>query len=173
VGSVDRSVWHGQSGRFPALAVSRLKEPGMHPDGGGLYLQISKAGARFSALMPPAWTPTDRWCRRARGRQGAAWKPRGCVTTGRVPAGLDSPCARRPTRSVVGTEKPAARFRDRHSHNQAPPQLVANLETSLGATWPRRSESECFSSPAIPRFAANAAMAQYGSESEPGETSGR
>jgi hypothetical protein len=43
-------------GRLTALAVRGLK-PGMHPDGGGLYLQISKAGARFSALMPPAWTP--------------------------------------------------------------------------------------------------------------------
>jgi hypothetical protein len=33
-------------GRLTALAVSRLSEPGMHPDGGGLYLQISKTGAR-------------------------------------------------------------------------------------------------------------------------------
>jgi integrase len=33
-------------GRLTALTVSRLKERGMYPDGGGLYLQISKTGAR-------------------------------------------------------------------------------------------------------------------------------
>ena len=32
--------------RLTALKVSRLKEPGMHPDGGGLYLQITTSGAR-------------------------------------------------------------------------------------------------------------------------------
>ena len=32
--------------RLNALAVSRLTEPGMYPDGGGLYLAISKTGVR-------------------------------------------------------------------------------------------------------------------------------
>jgi Arm DNA-binding domain len=33
-------------GKLTALAVSRLKKSGMYPDGGGLYLQITKTGAR-------------------------------------------------------------------------------------------------------------------------------
>jgi integrase len=33
-------------GRLKPLAVSRAKRPGLHPDGGGLYLQITKAGVR-------------------------------------------------------------------------------------------------------------------------------
>ncbi len=35
-----------QIGRLSALAVSRAKKPGMHADGGGLYLQVSTSGAR-------------------------------------------------------------------------------------------------------------------------------
>ncbi len=35
-----------QIGRLSALAVSRAKKPGMHADGGGLYLQVSANGAR-------------------------------------------------------------------------------------------------------------------------------
>ena len=33
-------------GRLNALSVSRAKLPGMYPDGGGLYLQVTSAGAR-------------------------------------------------------------------------------------------------------------------------------
>jgi integrase len=33
-------------GRLTALVVSRLKEPGMYPDGAGLYLQVLKTGVR-------------------------------------------------------------------------------------------------------------------------------
>jgi integrase len=33
-------------GRLKALTVARLKAPGLYPDGGGLYLQISGAGGR-------------------------------------------------------------------------------------------------------------------------------
>ena len=33
-------------GRLNPLAVSRAKRPGLHSDGGGLYLQITKAGVR-------------------------------------------------------------------------------------------------------------------------------
>jgi integrase len=33
-------------GRLNPLAVSRAKRPGLYPDGGGLYLQITKAGAK-------------------------------------------------------------------------------------------------------------------------------
>jgi len=33
-------------GRLTALKVERLKEPGMHADGGGLYLRITPQGAR-------------------------------------------------------------------------------------------------------------------------------
>jgi hypothetical protein len=33
-------------GRLSALAVSRLREPGFYADGGGLYLQITKASVR-------------------------------------------------------------------------------------------------------------------------------
>ena len=33
-------------GRLSALAVSREKRPGMHADGGGLWLQVTKSGAR-------------------------------------------------------------------------------------------------------------------------------
>src|SRR5215469_318106 len=32
-------------GRLPAVALPRLG-PGLHPDGGGLYLQVTKGGAR-------------------------------------------------------------------------------------------------------------------------------
>ena len=35
-----------QMGRLTALAVSRAKTEGMHADGGGLYLQVTGAGAR-------------------------------------------------------------------------------------------------------------------------------
>lgn len=33
-------------GRLSSLAFGRLKEPGLYPDGGGLYLQISRLGGR-------------------------------------------------------------------------------------------------------------------------------
>jgi hypothetical protein len=33
-------------GKFSALAVSRLRDTGMHSDGGGLYLQVTPSGAR-------------------------------------------------------------------------------------------------------------------------------
>lgn len=33
-------------GRLSALKVSRVREPGMHADGGGLYLQVSAAGTK-------------------------------------------------------------------------------------------------------------------------------
>lgn len=33
-------------GRLNALTVSRAKTPGMYPDGGGMYLQVSANGAR-------------------------------------------------------------------------------------------------------------------------------
>jgi integrase len=33
-------------GRLNPLAVSRAKRPGLHPDGGGLYLQITRAGVK-------------------------------------------------------------------------------------------------------------------------------
>lgn len=36
--------------RLSALAVSRATRPGMHPDGNGLYLQVSSAGARSWVL---------------------------------------------------------------------------------------------------------------------------
>ena len=48
--------------------------------------------------------PTYAGCRRARGRQGAAWKRRRCLTR-RVPAGLDAPCARRLQDLAVGMEE--------------------------------------------------------------------
>ena len=32
--------------RLKALAVTRTKKPGMYPDGGGLYLQVTKAGSK-------------------------------------------------------------------------------------------------------------------------------
>lgn len=32
--------------RLTALVVTRAKKPGMHPDGGGLYLQVTKSGAK-------------------------------------------------------------------------------------------------------------------------------
>jgi hypothetical protein len=32
--------------RLSSLAFGRLKDPGMYPDGGGLYLQISRLGGR-------------------------------------------------------------------------------------------------------------------------------
>lgn len=32
--------------RLSALAVGRLKEPGMYADGGGLYLQVSRSGTK-------------------------------------------------------------------------------------------------------------------------------
>ena len=35
-----------QIGRLTALAVSRAKTAGMYADGGGLYLQVTAAGAR-------------------------------------------------------------------------------------------------------------------------------
>jgi hypothetical protein len=35
-----------QMGRLTALAVSRAKSEGMYADGGGLYLQVTGAGAR-------------------------------------------------------------------------------------------------------------------------------
>ncbi len=36
----------GRIGRLTALAVSRSKRPGMHPDGGGLYLQVTGSQGR-------------------------------------------------------------------------------------------------------------------------------
>src|SRR5882672_2911005 len=33
-------------GRLTALKVARASKPGMHPDGGGLYLQVTGAGAK-------------------------------------------------------------------------------------------------------------------------------
>ncbi|HEX6956817.1 MAG TPA: integrase arm-type DNA-binding domain-containing protein [Ferrovibrio sp.] len=48
--------------RLKALAVSRLKEPGMHADGGGLYLQITEGGGRswiFRYRMGGRKTPRD------------------------------------------------------------------------------------------------------------------
>src|SRR5215471_5284962 len=33
-------------GRLSAVVVPKLKDPGLHPDGGGLYLQVTKGGAR-------------------------------------------------------------------------------------------------------------------------------
>jgi Arm DNA-binding domain len=53
VGSVDQSVGRDMArkiGRLTALEASRLSEPGMHPDGGGLYLQNSKTRARSWVL---------------------------------------------------------------------------------------------------------------------------
>src|SRR5437762_1737379 len=32
--------------RLTALAVERCKKPGYHPDGGGLYLQVSRGGGK-------------------------------------------------------------------------------------------------------------------------------
>ena len=32
--------------RLPTLTVTRTKKPGMYPDGGGLYLQVTKTGAK-------------------------------------------------------------------------------------------------------------------------------
>ncbi|MCH7831909.1 MAG: DUF4102 domain-containing protein, partial [Proteobacteria bacterium] len=32
--------------RLTALAATRAKKPGMHPDGGGLYLQVTGTGAK-------------------------------------------------------------------------------------------------------------------------------
>ena len=34
-------------GRLTALKVERAKKPGMHADGGGLYLQITSGGASW------------------------------------------------------------------------------------------------------------------------------
>jgi hypothetical protein len=33
-------------GKLTALKVTRLAEQGMYPDGGGLYLQVTGAGAK-------------------------------------------------------------------------------------------------------------------------------
>jgi integrase len=33
-------------GRLSAVALPKIREPGLHPDGGGLYLQVTKGGAR-------------------------------------------------------------------------------------------------------------------------------
>src|SRR5919202_623065 len=33
-------------GRLKPLQVSRVSEPGMYPDGGGLYLQVSRSGTK-------------------------------------------------------------------------------------------------------------------------------
>src|SRR5689334_6963862 len=33
-------------GKLTAMAVAKAKSPGMYPDGGGLYLQIARSGAR-------------------------------------------------------------------------------------------------------------------------------
>lgn len=33
-------------GRLSSLTVGRLKDPGLYPDGGGLYFQISPPGGR-------------------------------------------------------------------------------------------------------------------------------
>lgn len=46
--------------------------------------------ARTVAQVGGLAIPTYAGCRRARGRQGAAWKRRRCLS-GRVPAGLDAP----------------------------------------------------------------------------------
>jgi len=35
-----------EMGRLRALAVKRESQPGMHHDGGGLYLQVTAAGAK-------------------------------------------------------------------------------------------------------------------------------
>jgi hypothetical protein len=35
-----------QVGRLSALKVGRLREPGMYPDGAGLYLQVSRSGTK-------------------------------------------------------------------------------------------------------------------------------
>ena len=32
------------NGNLTALKVTRLREPGMYPDGGGLFLQVTKSG---------------------------------------------------------------------------------------------------------------------------------
>lgn len=49
-------------GRLSALAVGRLTEPGLYADGGGLYLQVSKAGGRswiFRYRLNGRKTPRD------------------------------------------------------------------------------------------------------------------
>src|SRR3954454_13980150 len=33
-------------GRLSAITVQKLKEPGLYPDGGGLYLQVSPSGSK-------------------------------------------------------------------------------------------------------------------------------
>ena len=49
--------------RLNALTVSRLKAPGMYPDGGGLYLQIK---ARQSELEAQPAPPSKSWVFRYR-----------------------------------------------------------------------------------------------------------
>jgi len=39
----------GEGGRLNSLAVAKLAKPGMHADGGGLYLHIGKTGAALRA----------------------------------------------------------------------------------------------------------------------------
>jgi integrase len=45
-GLIRGSTMPRQLGRLNALAVSRASRPGLYPDGGGLYLQVTKAGVR-------------------------------------------------------------------------------------------------------------------------------
>jgi hypothetical protein len=48
--------------RLSALAVQRAKEPGMYPDGLGLYLQVSQAGTKswvFRFKMPGGKTSRE------------------------------------------------------------------------------------------------------------------
>src|SRR6516164_630532 len=47
-------------GRLTALKVEKAKEPGMYPDGGGLYLRVTPAGTknwvlRFMLNRRPRW----------------------------------------------------------------------------------------------------------------------
>lgn len=46
VGSIVGEKMARELGRLSALKVSRVREPGMYPDGGGLYLQVSATGAK-------------------------------------------------------------------------------------------------------------------------------
>jgi len=56
-----------QIGRLTALAVSRAKAAGMYSDGGGLYLQVTAAGARTWIYRSP---------RSARAGAGSTIRPR-------------------------------------------------------------------------------------------------
>jgi hypothetical protein len=67
------------------------------------------AGNRSQPATRPA--PTDRCCRRARSRQGAAWKRRSVTVGAERRPTLTAPCARRLARSAVGTEESLRRGR--------------------------------------------------------------